>query len=297
MEQLRIDHMPELRDPALFIAFAGWSDAGQAATGATKHLVGAWSAERFGDVDPEEFFDFTEARPHVRLIDGMMRTLEWPANEFHFARGRGERDFVIWTGIEPHLRWRLFADAVMELISTCGISLVVTLGGLLVDRPHTREVRVTGTASDELLLARMRGVVNTGSRYEGPTGILGVLGDRFRRLGMPTASFWANVPHYINAAANPKATAAILERLDSVFDLGLDLRELREAGAVFEREVTEAVSGDADAAAYVRQLEEQADAEEAREEPPSLPSGESLVRELEEFFRRSRSDEEEEEAE
>ncbi len=288
MDHLRIGDVPALRDPALILAFAGWSDAGQAATGAARFLVNAWTAQRLGDVDPEEFYNFSETRPQIRLLDGMLRELEWPTNELYCHQVPGKRDFVFLIGIEPHLRWRAFADAVVRLIERCGVTLAVTLGGLLADVPHSRPVRVTGGSTDETLLSRMQQVVVTGSRYEGPTGITGVLGDRFRRLGLPTATLWANVPHYINAPANPKATAALLERVDSLFDLDLDLNELRDAAVRFEQEVSEAVAGDADASAYVRQLEEQADAEQVPEPRPPLPSGDAVVRELEEFLRRRR---------
>lgn len=285
MEHLRIDEIPPLRDPVLILAFAGWNDAGQAASGAARHLIDTWSARRIGDIDPEEFFNFAEQRPVIRVIDGLLREIDWPANEcFIHSDERMPRDFVVLAGIEPHLRWRLFADVVMDLVSRCGVTLALSLGGLLADVPHTRTVRVTGATTDETLLARFDGLTVSGSRYEGPTGILGVLGDRFRRLGLPTASLWANVPHYINASANPKATLALLERLSSLFDLDLDLEEMRAAAGRFEQEVSEAVASDADAQAYVRQLEEQADAEETPVRPP-LPSGDAVVRELEEFLR------------
>lgn len=291
MGHLRIGDLPKLRDPVLFMAFAGWNDAGQAATGAARFLVSAWSAQHLGDIDPEEFYNFSEQRPQVRLVDGAQREITWPANDCYIHLSSGERDYVVFVGIEPHLRWRTFADTLMEIVSRCGISLVVSLGGLLADVPHSRPVRITGTATDELLQQRMNHLVVTGSRYEGPTGIVGILGDRFRRLGLAHASMWANVPHYINATANPKATAALIQRVNTLFDLNLDLAELEEAAARFEREVTEAVSGDADASAYVHQLEEQADADETRQRPP-LPSGDTIVRELEDFLRRRQRDDE-----
>jgi proteasome assembly chaperone (PAC2) family protein len=291
MSYLRIGDVPSLRDPVLILAFAGWNDAGQAATGAARFLVNAWSAQRIGDVDPEEFYNFTEARPQIKLTDGMLREVIWPANECYAHVSPGKRDFVVLVGIEPHLRWRAFTDAVLEMVSKCGITLAVSLGGLLADVPHSRPVRVTGTTTDEEMQHRLGDMVATGSRYEGPTGIVGILGDRFRRLGLAHVSLWANVPHYINAAANPKATAAIVERLDTLFDLDLDLAELRESAGRFEREVSDAVAGDDDASAYVRQLEEQVDAESVtHERRDQLPSGESIVRELEEFLRRSRAD-------
>ncbi len=286
MEHLRINAIPALRDPVLVLAFAGWNDAGQAATGAARFLVNTWSAERSGDIDPEEFYNFSEQRPTIRVIDGLLREIDWPANECYVHRDqRLARDFVVLVGVEPHLRWRLFADVVIDLVSRCGITLALTLGGLLADVPHTRTVRVTGATTDDSLQERFTGLTVSGSRYEGPTGILGVLGDRFRRLGLPTASLWANVPHYINASANPKATVALLERIQALFDLDFSLDELRAAAGRFEEEVSEAVASDADAQAYVRQLEEQADAEETPVRPP-LPSSETIVRELEEFLRR-----------
>jgi proteasome assembly chaperone (PAC2) family protein len=288
LDQLRLGDVPQLRDPVLVVAFAGWNDAGQAATGAARYLVNAWSAERIGDIDPEEFYNFAEARPHIRLLDGMLREVEWPANQCYVHSSGGPRDFVVLVGVEPHLRWRAFADTVVELISRCGVTLALSLGGLLADVPHTRPVRVTGTSTDEALQERLRDLTFTGSRYEGPTGIVGVLADRFRRLGVPSASLWANVPHYITASANPKATAALLERLDGLFDLHLDLAELQEASGRFEQEISDAVAADADASAYVHSLEEQADAEASTQPPRPLPSGDSIVRELEEFLRRRR---------
>jgi proteasome assembly chaperone (PAC2) family protein len=285
---LRIGDIPTLRNPALILGFAGWNDAGQAATSAARFLINAWSAERLGDIDPEEFFNFTEQRPNIRLTDGLLREIEWPENEFYVHRSAGERDMIVMVGIEPHLRWRAFTDAMAELVSRCGITLSVSLGGLLADVPHTRPVRVSGMASDEALQRRLGGMVVTGSRYEGPTGIVGVLTDRFRKLGLATASLWANVPHYVTVPANPKAALALLERLDAMFDLTLDLSELRSHGERFESEISEAVAADANASAYVHGLEEQIDTEEPAEPARPLPSGDAVVRELEEFLRRSR---------
>jgi proteasome assembly chaperone (PAC2) family protein len=166
--------------------------------------------------------------------------------------------------------------------------MVVSLGGLLADVPHTRPIRVSGMSTDEEMMRRLEGIVVTGSRYEGPTGIVGVLTDRLRKLGLATASLWANVPHYVTMPANPKATLALLERIDSMFDLALDFQELRETSARFESEISEAVAADANATSYVRGLEEQIDSEEPVEQTRPFPSGESVVRELEEFLRRSR---------
>lgn len=295
VEHLRIEPTPPLKDPVLIVAFAGWSDAAQAATSAARFLAGAWEANRFADIDPEEFYDFTEQRPTVRLVEGNLREITWPQNEcYYYRRDGAEHDFLVLVGIEPSLRWKLFTELVLEIIRRHNVSMVVTLGGLLADVPHTRPVRVTGSASSEAAAAKLRGLAVSASRYEGPTGILGILHDALRRHDIAGASIWANVPHYISAAANPKATVALLERLQTLFDLDLDLRELRRAAERFDSEVTEAVSGDDDAAAYVRQLEERTDAEQPAEaEPPAgpLPSGDVVVRELEEFLRRQREGE------
>ena len=291
-----MEQTPPLKDPVLIAAFAGWSDAAQSATSAARFLTGFWEANRFAEIDPEEFYDFTEQRPHIRLTDGDLREITWPQNEcFYYRRDGAEHDFLVFVGIEPSLRWRLFTDTMLEIIRRQNVSLVVTLGGLLADVPHTRPVRVTGSASSPRAASRLRGLAVSTSRYEGPTGIAGVLQDALRRNDIAAASIWANCPHYISATANPRATAALLERLDTLFDLGLDLRDLQRAGERFEAEVSEAVAGDPDAAAYVRQLEERADAEQEPETgaPPSqpLPSGDIVVRELEEFLRRQRENE------
>lgn len=292
MEHLRIDETPPLKEPVLIAAFAGWSDAAQAATSAARFLTGAWEANRFAEIDPEEFYDFTDNRPTVRIAEGNLREITWPANEcFYYRRDGAANDFIILVGIEPSLRWQKFTDTILEIIRRHNVSLVITLGGLLADVPHTRPVRVTGTTSNPRAAEKLHGLAVTNSRYEGPTGIVGILHDALRRNQIDGASIWANVPHYISAAINPKATAAILQRLDSLFDLNLDLRDLRSAAHRFEEEVSEAVASDPDAAAYVRQLEERADAEPDPEPPPPsgpLPSGDVVVRELEEFLRRQR---------
>ena len=297
MDHLRIEETPPLKDPVLITAFAGWSDAAQAATSAAKFLTATWDAYRFAEIDPEEFYDFTENRPTVKLDEGNLRQITWPANEcYYFRREGAAHDFIVLVGIEPNLRWKLYTDTILEIIRRQKISLVLTLGALLADVPHTRPVRVTGTTSNPNAAARLKGLAVTASKYEGPTGIVGVLHDQLRRRQIDGASIWANVPHYISAAMNPKATAALLRRLDDLFDLGLDLRELEGAAQRFETEVSEAVAQDADASAYVRQLEERADADPEPEpefRPPSqpLPSGDVVVRELEEFLRRQREGE------
>ena len=296
MDHLRIEDTPPLNDPVLITAFAGWSDAAQAATSAARFLTGAWEANRFAEIDPEEFYDFTEHRPTVRIQEGGLGEGSWPANECFYHRRDGPvHDFIVLVGIEPSLRWKKFTETVLEIIRRKNVSLVLTLGGLLADVPHTRPVRVTGTTSNPSAAARLHGLQVTSSRYEGPTGIVGILHDALRRNQIDGASIWANVPHYISATFNPKATAAILERIGGLFELDLDLRDLNSAADRFDAEVSEAVASDPDAAAYVRQLEERADADTEQEPPPPpsqpLPSGDVVVRELEEFLRRQRENE------
>jgi proteasome assembly chaperone (PAC2) family protein len=296
MDWLRFDETPPLKDPVLIAAFAGWSDAAQSATSAARYLKDRWDAYPFAELDPEEFYDFTENRPIVHIGEGEVRRLSWPANEgYYFRRDGAAHDFIVLLGVEPNMHWRRFTDSVLELIRRQKVSLVLTLGGLLADVPHTRPVRVTGTSSNPNAAARLKGLQVTSSRYEGPTGIVGVLHDALRRNQIDGASIWANVPHYISAAINPKATAALLDRLDFLFDLNLDLDELKGQAQRFEQEVSDAVAQDEDASAYVRQLEERADADADAEPelPPSqpLPSGDIVVRELEEFLRRQRESE------
>lgn len=288
MDHLRWGDVPPLVDPVLIAAFAGWNDAAQAATSAARFLTTAWGANHFADIDPEEFYNFTEQRPQVAIREGSMRTLSWPANDLYYYRRDGAKhDFIVLVGVEPNLQWRRFTDTILETVRRTNAGMVVTLGGLLADVPHTRPVRVTGSASNIQAVEKVNQLALSTSRYEGPTGIVGVLHDALRRNNIAGASIWANVPHYISAAANPRATVALVERIGILFDLDFDLGDLRHAADRFEAEVTEAVSADPDASAYVRQLEERADAEQTEQ---ALPSGGDLVKELEEFLRRQRED-------
>jgi len=207
-DDLRISDRPTLRRPILICAFRGWNDGGQGASLAAGYLARAWSAEQFADVDPEEFFDFQVTRPHVSLVDGDIRHIDWPETTFHHAPIPGlDRDAVILMGIEPNMRWRRFGELIAGLADDVGIELVVTLGSLLADVPHTRPAPVTGSASDQKLIEEM-GLER--SRYEGPTGIVGVLHDAFHQRGIPAVSLWAAVPHYVASPPSPKATLALL---------------------------------------------------------------------------------------
>ena len=281
-DELRFASRPSLDRPVLIAAFRGWNDGGQGATLAGGYLARVWEAERFADIDPEGFVDFQSNRPLVSLDEGLTRTIEWPENAFYHARISGsERDAILLLGVEPSLRWRTFSGLVVGLAREYGCDLVVTLGSLLADVPHTRAAPVTGAASDPALVQSL-GLQH--SRYEGPTGIVGVLQDACRDAGIPAASLWAAVPHYVSLAPSPRAARALCDRLASLLAVEIDTTELAEAEEAYSEQVTEAVSSDADTAAYVEELERRTD-ELDLEEHETLPSGDTLAAELTRFLR------------
>lgn len=273
---------PALRRPVLIAAFRGWNDGGQGATLAAGYLSRIWNAERFADIDPDGFLDFQATRPQVTLDEGMTRRIEWPENAFYHARIPGaDRDAVLLLGVEPSLRWRTFCQIVIELARDLDVELVVTLGSLLADVPHTRASPVTGAASDPDLVESL-GLQH--SRYEGPTGIVGVLQDACRREGIAAASLWAAVPHYVSLAPSPRAARALCDRLATLVGVTIDTAELVEAEEAYAAQVTEAVSSDSETAAYVEELERRTD-ELDLEEHENLPSGDTLAAELTRFLR------------
>ena len=277
----------------LVAAFRGWNDGAQGASLATSYLAQSWQARRFADIDPEEFFDFQAVRPHVALEGGLTRKISWPETVFYHAALPGiERDAVLCLGIEPNLRWRGFSGEIVELAQILGVELVVTLGALLADVPHTRPAPVTGSASDPKLVEEL-GLAQ--SRYEGPTGIVGILHDACHRAELPSASLWAAVPHYVSLAASPKAALALCTRLGGLLGLTLELGDLERAAEAYERQVSEAVATDEETEAYVRELESRRD---ALGEELEMPSGETLAAELTRFLREheARRQEEEEDA-
>src|SRR5256712_2592940 len=278
-EERRIVARPSLREPVLISAFRGWNDGGQGASLAGGYLAKTWEAERFAEIEPENFYDFQATRPHVSLVDGQTRHIEWPENAFYHAPIPGlERDAVLLLGIEPNLRWRTFTGMVVDLARDLGVELMITLGSLLADVPHTRPSPVTGGASDPELIERL-GLQR--SRYEGPTGIVGVLHDACGRAGIPSVSLWAAVPHYVSLAPSPRAALALCQRLSDILDAEIDTAELDEAADRYSEQVTEAVASDEETAAYVAELEQRAEMIEDEEE---LPSGESLAAELTRFL-------------
>jgi proteasome assembly chaperone (PAC2) family protein len=278
-DELRIHERPDLERPILISAFRGWNDGGQGASLAAGYLARLWDADRIAEIDPEEFFDFQATRPHVKLVDGITRHIDWPETTFYTARPGGfDRDVVLLLGVEPNLRWQTFTQIIVDYLHELGVELVVTLGSLLADVPHTRECPVTGSASDPELVERL-GL--QASRYEGPTGIVGVFHDVCRQQGLPSVSLWAAVPHYVSLTPSPRAALALCERLGSLLDADIDVAELKEASEGYVEQVSRAVATDADTQAYVEDLEQRAD----EIDETDLPSGEALAAELTRFLR------------
>ncbi|MBH0118492.1 PAC2 family protein [Rhodococcus sp. NPDC003382] len=276
--------VPVLRNPVLIAAFEGWNDAGDAASGAVEHLELIWDAEPFAELDSEEFYDYQVNRPQVRLVDGVTREIDWPATRLSVCSPPGsDRDVVLLRGIEPNMRWRSFCDAILELVEEIGAHTVVILGALLADTPHTRPVPVTGTAYSSEAAKKFN---LEKSRYEGPTGITGVLQDACVRRGIPAISFWAAVPHYVSSPPNPKATVALLRRVEDVLDIEVPLGELPTLAEEWEQTVTEMTEDDEDITEYVRTLEERGDAETDLDDSISTIDGDAIAAEFEKYLRR-----------
>ena len=278
MDHVRWTTRPTLRDPVVIAAFEGWNDAGDAATTAARYLVDRWDAEQVADVDPEEFFDFTATRPEVRLDDEGLREIVWPATEIFAATiPATEQDVLLIIGTEPQLRWRTYCAELTEVAQLHGARLCMTLGALLAEVPHTRPTPIVGTAYEPEVVA---GLELQPSRYEGPTGIVGVLHDAWRRAGLRSASLWATVPAYVPGAPSPKAALALVERAAAMLQTWIPTTDLEIASASYERQVSELVDADEETATYVASLEERHDVE-----PGVLPSVESIAEEVERFLR------------
>jgi proteasome assembly chaperone (PAC2) family protein len=278
-----------LRRPVLLLAFGGWNDAAEAATNTVRFLRSAWNGSPYATLDGEEFYHFGLSRPLVRFVPGTSeREIVWPDTEFSHCRAAGlARDVLIGVGTEPHLRWKTYCATVLEMARELEVGLIVTLGALLAEVPHTRPIRLTGFATDPEL-GTILGVKPT--RYEGPTGIVGVLSSAARAAGFATASLWANVPHYVAGVENPKATLALLHRVNRLFDGPLDLGELEEAAKQFDAQLAQVLAQNRKVASYVRKLEvKDAETEVPQPEPPGeLPPSQDLVAEIERFLRQQR---------
>jgi proteasome assembly chaperone (PAC2) family protein len=282
-EDLRIVDRPTLRRPVLISAFRGWNDGGQAATVAAAFLARQWDATRFADIDPESFMDFQAVRPTVTLDAGLTRRIEWPENVFFHATVPGtDRDAVILLGVEPNYRWRAFTDLVVGLARDLGVELVVTLGALLADVPHTRAAPVTGAATDPRLVEELGLQL---SRYEGPTGIVGVLLDACRTADLRSVSVWSAVPHYVSLAPSPRAAKALCVRLSDLIGAPIPTTELDEAEEEYATQVSEAVASDPETQAYVEELEQRPDSLDSIADEGQLPTGDALADELTRYLR------------
>ncbi len=288
---VNMERRPELERPVLIAGFTGWNDAAEAASLAVRTMGEQWEARRFGAFDGEEFFDYQTTRPQIKLVEGVTRTIEWPENELSATEARvgalGGRGAILLSGPEPNFRWRAFSQAVVNLARDFDVRLVVTLGALLADVPHSRPVSVAANAQDPSLVENL-GL--TASRYEGPTGITGVLHRYCASKDLPSVSFWASVPHYLSSVPSAPAALALLQSLSNLLGTSFDTTHLNSTSEDYQRQVSVAVAQDSDLASYVRMLEERYDAQTESGER-NLPSGDELARELERFLREKSEEE------
>jgi predicted ATP-grasp superfamily ATP-dependent carboligase len=274
---------PELRAPVMVCAFRGWNDAGESASTAVSFIHDHFESAEIGRVDPEEFYDFTAVRPTVRLTEGLTREIDWPENTLSAAPVPGaDGDLVTLRGVEPSLRWRRFTENVVAAARELDVRMVVTLGALLADVPHSRPVAITGIASDEGLMSRLG---YTRTSYEGPTGIVGVLHHACAKAGLPSASLWASVPHYVAAAPNPKVALSLVRAFEGTAGVVVDASELETAAADYERQVNAAVASDPEVRAFVERLETAADEVQAEGEEEELPSADTIASDFQRFLR------------
>jgi proteasome assembly chaperone (PAC2) family protein len=282
---INLERRPELSRPVLISAFTGWNDAAEAASLALSTVGQAWGAERFAGFDGEEFFDYQTIRPQIKLVEGVTRTVEWPENALSATQASvealGGRGAVLLSGPEPNYKWRAFSQAVVEVARELSVELVVTLGALLADVPHSRPTSVSANAQDPSLVESL-GL--SASRYEGPTGITGVLHGYCAEAGLPAVSFWASVPHYLPSVPSAPAALALLENLRNLLGGSLDTSRLERTSEDYQRQVSAAVAQDAGLTNYVSMLEERYDTQSAQD-IRDLPSGDELARELERFLR------------
>jgi proteasome assembly chaperone (PAC2) family protein len=287
---LSIEWRPDLERPVLIAGFAGWNDAAEAASVAARSMEESWGARPFASFDPEEFFDYQSTRPQVKLVDGITRRVEWPENRLSATEGSvagaGNRGAILLSGPEPNFRWHSFSSAVVELARELGVELVVTLGALLADVPHSRPVSVAANSEDPALTKDLN---LSASRYEGPTGITGILHSACAEANLPSVSFWASVPHYLPSVPSPPAALALIEGVSNVLDVKVDTSALEQTAEDYQRQVSAAVAQDSDLASYVQMLEDRYDQTGGVRD---LPTGEDLAEELEGFLRDQRREEE-----
>jgi proteasome assembly chaperone (PAC2) family protein len=298
---------PELRNPVLVAAFAGWNDAADAATTAVKFLIDRWKPVKFAEIEAEEFYVFTETRPTISAKKGVLRAISWPSNHFlSLITPQFERDIILYLGVEPQLKWKTFSSSYLDVCKRFNVSEVVLLGAILANIPHSMDVPISGFSSNTETLNRLIKLDVLSSRYEGPTGMIGVLQDSLRRANISVSSLWAAAPHYLAATPNIKVTAALLTYLNTFLSFDLDLSDIQADAQRFEEQITLLVERDPEASAYVRKLEEQAgaildeggehdeDEDEVLINPDRpigtgpLPSADSLIRSVEELLRKER---------
>jgi proteasome assembly chaperone (PAC2) family protein len=279
------DTQPRLRSPVMVCAFKGWNDAGEAASAALSFIHGSFEAAEVARIDPEDYYDFTAVRPTVRLTEGRAREIDWPKNHISVAEVPGaEGDLVMLQGVEPSLHWRRFTDSVIGTARELNVRMVITLGALLADVPHSRPVSITGIGSDRSLVERLG---FDPPNYEGPTGIVGVLQHACAAAGLPAASLWASVPHYVAASPNPKVALALVRGFEGITGVAVDAGELESAAEEYERQVTAAVASDPEIKAFVERLENAMD-EVSAENPPdegNLPSADTIASDFQRFLR------------
>ena len=279
---IELDGVPELVDPVMVAAFEGWNDAGDAATEAIEHLEDVWDADEVGELDPEEFYDFQVNRPQISILDDGTRDIVWPSTRVSLAKLPSGRDMVLVRGVEPSMRWRSYCNELLVLAADLGVEMVVTLGALLADTPHTRPIPVTGTVTDPALATALDLETST---YEGPTGIVGVLQAACGQVGLPAVSIWAAVPHYVAQPPCPKASLALLRKVEDLLDITIPLGDLPEDARAWERGVDELAAEDEEIAEYVQTLEQARDTADLPE-----ASGEAIAQEFERYLRRRTDD-------
>lgn len=279
--------VPQLRSPVLVCAFRGWNDAASAASAALSAVAASFDAEQVAEIDPEEFFDFQATRPTIVLSEGQTREIQWPRNDLIAVRVPGaDRDLVLFDGTEPNLRWRTFSEAIATAADALGVDLVITLGALIAEVSHTLPVPITGLASDEQLVEELD---LQRSSYEGPTGIVGVVHDCCRNLGLTSASLWAAVPHYVAAVPNPKAALALLRRLEGLTGIAVEATALEEETASYEEQIGRAVAANPEISELVERIEAE-QAEQLGEDAANLPSADTIAREFQHFLQQRRGD-------
>jgi proteasome assembly chaperone (PAC2) family protein len=287
---MEIHQIPLLREPIMIMAFSGWNDAAEAASGAVEHLLSGWRdknddvlPELIANVESEDFYDFQVNRPVVSIDESEIRSITWPSTQvFGMVIPSMKRDLVIVTGVEPSMKWKSFTSDLLDLADDLEVSLIVSLGSLLADTPHTRPISVTGTGAHPSIANRLGVSV---SKYKGPTGILGIIQDGCMRRGIDAISLWAAVPHYASNAPSPKATLALINTLEEFLNIKIPLSDLPEKADAWESEVNDLAAEDSEIADYVKALEESKDAAEL----PDV-SGDTIAREFERYLRRQQED-------